>query len=81
MNTLKTLLSKFEFSKGSQIAKLLKENEQNDVILAKACLRTKPYKNNLLLRNTVNAILNKQTVSINNEPVRPKQEYEPPYHY
>lgn len=77
MNTLKTLLSKFEFSKGSQIAKLLKENEQNDVILAKACLRTKPYKNNLLLRNTVNAILNKQTASINNEPVRPKQAYEP----
>lgn len=77
MNTLKTLLSKFEFSKDSQIAKLLKENEQNDVILAKACLRTKPYKNSILLRNTVNVILNKQTVSINNEPVRPKQAYEP----
>lgn len=77
MSTLKTLLSKFEFSKGSQIAKLLKENEQNNVILAKACLRTKPYKNNLLLRNTVNAILNKQTVSINEEPARPNQEYEP----
>lgn len=79
MNTLKTLLSKFEFSKGSQIAKLLKENEQNNVILAKACLRTKPYKNNLLLRNTVNAILNKQTASIKENPVPPKQEYEPFY--
>lgn len=77
MSTLKTLLSKFEFSKGSQIAKLLKENEQNDVILAKACLRTKPYKNNLSLRDTVSAILNKQTASINDEPVRPKQNYEP----
>lgn len=77
MSTLKTLLSKFEFSKGSKITKLLKENEQNDVILAKACLRTKPYKNNLLLRDTVNAILNKQTASINDEPVRPKQNYEP----
>lgn len=77
MSTLKTLLSKFEFSKGSQIAKLLKENERNDVILAKACLRTKPYKNNLLLRNTVNAILNKQTASIKENPVPPKQNYEP----
>lgn len=77
MSTLKTLLLKFEFSKGSQIAKLLKENERNDVILAKACLRTKPYKNNSLLRNTVNAILNKQTVSINEEPTRPNQEHEP----
>lgn len=77
MSTLKTLLSKFEFSKGSKITKLLKENEQNDVILAKACLRTKSYKNNLLLRDTVNAILNKQTASINDEPVRPKQNYEP----
>lgn len=79
MSTLKTLLSKFEFSKGSQIAKLLKENEQNDVILAKACLRTKPYKNNLLLRNTVNAVLNKQTASIKENPVPPKQNYEPFY--
>lgn len=79
MSILKTLLSKFEFSKGSQIAKLLKENEQNDVILAKACLRTKPYKNNLLLRNTVNAILNKQTASIKENPVPPKQNYEPFY--
>lgn len=79
MNTLKTLLSKFEFSKGSQIAKLLKENEQNDVILAKACLRTKAYKNNSVLRITVNTILNKQTASINEEPIPPKQEYEPFY--
>lgn len=79
MSTLKTLLSKFEFSKSSQIAKLLKENEQNDVILAKACLRTKPYKNNLLLRNTVNAMLNKQTASIKESPVPPKQNYEPFY--
>ena len=79
MSTLKTLLSKFEFSKGSQIAKLLKENKQNDVILAKACLRTKPYKNNLLLRDTVNTILNKQTASINEEPIPPKQNYEPFY--
>lgn len=79
MSTLKTLLSKFEFSKGSKITKLLKENEQNDVILAKACLRTKPYKNNLSFRNAVNAILNKQTVSINEDPIPPKQDYEPFY--
>lgn len=77
MSTLKKLLTKCEFSKGSQIAKLLKENELDDVILAKACLRTKAYKNNSLLRNAVNTILNKQTVSINEEPVHPKQCYEP----
>lgn len=77
MNTLKKLLTKCEFSKGSKISKLLKEKNVNDIELAKACLRTKAYKNNSVLRNTVNTILNKQTASINEEPVRPKQMYEP----
>lgn len=76
MSTLKTLLSKCKFSKNSKIAKLLERKEPNDVTLAKACLRTKAYKNDSLLRNTVNIILNKQTASINKKPVPPKQEYE-----